>query len=252
MKPAPTHLFVTWQDQLTRRIVPVGRLLQAGDHYEFAYIRAVEEATALGFEPLLSFPRLDAVYRSQELPPLLSNRLMRPTRADFPQFVEQLGLAATEAEPFTVLARSGGRRATDRLEVFAPPKVAGRRAEGLLLARGVRHVVGAEEAIAQLSPGDVLTMQREPTNPVSVWALLLQDRTSRQVGYTPDYLARELDDLQVSADEVDVAVVKVNLAPAPIHHRLLCRYSCASDLGERMFGGERYRPISSSATNLAA
>jgi hypothetical protein len=64
MRGAPTHLFVTWQDQVTRRIVPVARLLQAGNQYEFAYIRAVEEAADLGFEPLLSFPRFDSVYLS--------------------------------------------------------------------------------------------------------------------------------------------------------------------------------------------
>lgn len=252
MTAAPTHLFVTWQDQSTRRIVPIGRLLRIGSQYEFAYIRAVEEATSLGFEPLLSFPQLDAVYRSQELPPLLSNRLMRPTRADFPQFIEQLGLGAEEAEPFTVLARSGGRRATDRLEVFAPPHVAGGRAEGLMLARGVRYIDGAEEAIAQLSVGDTLTMQRERGNPVAAWAHLLLDRSRHALGYVPDYLARELAGLQVAANAVSVTVLKTNLAPAPVHHRLLCKYSCDAELGEHMFAGERYRPLSTSATNLAA
>lgn len=177
---------------------------------------------------------------------------MRPTRADFPQFIEQLGLGAEDAEPFTVLARSGGRRATDRLEVFAPPQLRGRNVEGLLLARGVRHVTGAEDAIAKLSSGGVLKMKPEPTNVVAAWALQLQDGSLRQVGYVPDYLARELDELRVSAGAVTVTAYKVNLAPAPVHHRLLCKYSCDADIGIRMFCGDRYRPISSSARSLAA
>jgi hypothetical protein len=88
----------------------VGRLLRVSDGYEFAYIGAVHRAQQLGFEPLLTFPSFDNVYRSSQLPPVFSNRLMNASRNDFAEHVARLALRVDEAEPFTVLARSAGRR----------------------------------------------------------------------------------------------------------------------------------------------
>jgi hypothetical protein len=133
-------LYVAWQDGESRLIMPVGRLIRSGTRYEFAYIRAARAALERGFEPLLSFPSLEGVYRSTFLPPLFHNRVMNRSREEYRNYVAELGLSADQAEPFTILARSGGRRSTDRLEVFAPPIVTPRGAEGLFLARGVRHL----------------------------------------------------------------------------------------------------------------
>ena len=75
-------LFVAWQDAESRRIVPIGRLLRRDGRYEFAYVNAVSDARALGFEALLTYPDLEEVYESRDLPPLFSNRLLPKRRPE--------------------------------------------------------------------------------------------------------------------------------------------------------------------------
>jgi hypothetical protein len=249
---APNLLFLAWQDAESRRIVPIARLLEQGGRYQFAYINAVVEARALGFEPLLSFPRLDEVYESSELPPLLSNRLMPRGRPEFASYLGELGLSADHAEPFTVLARSGGRRTTDRLEVFAPPAKTERGYEGLFLARGVRHVPGSEEALTELRAGNSLFVMADLQNDANPAALVLRDPGKRLLGYVPDYLANEIATSGTPAASLQVGVERVNLPPAPVHHRLLCRFRLPEDVGDKLFRGESFRSISTQAWATAA
>lgn len=249
MTQVPRVLFVAWQDPETRRILPVARVVTRPETgYEFAYIEAVSEAQAFGFLPLLSFPELPQVYRSRELWPLLHNRLLQSSRPDYADYLEQLGLAASYAEPFTVLGRSGGRRATDKLELFSPPTATTQgRLSCVVLARGVRHLSGAEEAIAYLQTGDRLHVLVDPTNQYNPRALKLCHRDA-VVGYLPDYLASELS---CDPAQIETFVRKVNLPPAPVHHRLLLEVTFpATD--PLPFSGGKYRPLSAEASALAA
>jgi len=249
MMQASRVLFVAWQDPQTRRILPVARIAIRQDAgYEFAYIEAVKDAQALGFLPLLSFPDLQQVYRSRELWPLLHNRLLRSSRPDYADYLDQLGLVTSSAEPFTVLGRSGGRRATDTLELFSPPTaMPDNRLSCVVLARGVRHLPGAEDAIARLEPGDRLQVVADQTNQVNSRALRVC-RLDAVVGYLPDYLASELT---VDAAKIDAVVRKVNPPPAPVHHRLLIEitFPAADPLP---FSGGNYRPLSAEASSVAA
>ena len=244
----PNILYLAWQAKESRRILPVGRLLRTEHGYEFAYIRAVRAAQALGFLPLMTFPDLDEVYRCAELPPLFSNRVMRPSRPDFRAHLAEFALSVQDNEPFTVLARSGGRRMTDELEVFAPPEVTPLGAEAFFLARGVRHIGGSEAALQDLAPGTGLYVNPEPTNPVNSAALLVQDTQGRTLGYVPDYLANELALSGGSASQLQVSTVKVNPDPAPVHHRLLCKYVCTGAPVHPLFTGEAYQPLPPAAT----
>lgn len=66
-------LFLTWQDSLSRRWFPVGKLLSSNGHYAFEYIQGALAAREHGFEPIHGFPDLHARYESDELFPLFSN-----------------------------------------------------------------------------------------------------------------------------------------------------------------------------------
>lgn len=257
MTLAPTKLFLTWQDTESRRFFPIGRLLRLESGYEFTYIHAVEEARKVGFEPLLSFPALDEVYRFRNLPALFSNRVMRPTRGDYPQHIRELGLtlAGGPMEPLTILARSGGRRATDNLEVFAPPVIHSGQAEGLFFVRGMRHVPGSEQALANCSAGAHLCVMADVQNPVARHALALRTERGELIGYVPDYLAAELDRHHAPASALDTQVEQVNPAPATVQHRLLCRftYPVAGSVTEGLsFQGQRYQPLPRDASDAAA
>jgi hypothetical protein len=249
---SPTVLFVAWQEPVSRNILPIGRLLKHGEEYEFAYINAVEEAMRLGFEPLLTFPDRDGVYITDELPPLMTNRLMPRTRPDYTGYLAELGLSAENAEPFAVLARSGGRRETDSLEVFSAPLLCVEGYEGYFLARGVRHLPESESALLSQKAGDRLYVMADVQNEANPAALLLRTASKHCVGYVPDHLANELNDAGADLTAVKVTVARVNLPPAPMLHRLLCHFSCPSTLGAQLYRGPRYQPVSARATRSAA
>lgn len=100
---------------------PIGRLdgeLERS-RFRFAYTRGVLAAQAqTGFQPLAAFPRLGDVYESRELFPLFQNRLISPKREDYVEYLDRLGLSPEHADPFEILAISGGCKQTDNLEVF--------------------------------------------------------------------------------------------------------------------------------------
>lgn len=244
------HVFVAWQAPESRAIMPVGRLLAIDNgKYEFSYIHAAKLAKEKNFAPFVAFPDFDTVYRSEWLPALFSNRVMPSSRPDYPSFISQLGLAA-DALPLETLARSGGRRMTDTLEVFAPPSLnSASKPEMRILVRGVRHVPGAEDAINELAVGDQLFVLLDRQNEKARYALLLRTESNRLVGYLPEYLAAELGKSDPNAGtHIRVTVEKVNPAPAPIHHRLLCRVELPP--GRPLFLGDQYAPIPKRAVSV--
>lgn len=246
---AHPYIFLAWQCPTTRKILPVGRLVDLGaEGYEFSYIRAVEAAKAAGFRPLLSFPSLDEIYRSRELPPLFSNRVMPASRPDYPAFVSELGLPR-DVGPLELMERSGGRRATDELEVFAPPRRAADGSHMHVLVRGIRHIPGAEEAVASVNVGEQLLVLRDGQNAHAGHARLLRTGEVRPVGYLPDYLAQELERIGAPRDPL-VTVVQVNPPPVTVHHRLLCRVDLPASVS--LFQSEDYLPLSPEATRVAA
>lgn len=244
-------LFVTWQDQVSRRIFPVGRLvtLEGGAGYEFAYIAAAREAEECGFAGFPAFPELERVYRSAELPAFFRNRLLQPGRLDYPQYLQELGLEISTATPVEILGRSGGRRVTDRLEVFAELIPVGDRLEGHFFVRGMRHVEGAEDAALQLEAGDRLRLVHEPSNAVNPSAHLVICHDGSRVGYVPDYLVDDIKDLLERDESLRVEVVRVNQPPAPSQQRLLCKVDI-STRGLRPYRGVRFEAISGEAIGL--
>jgi hypothetical protein len=247
----PPALFVNWQDEKSRRIFPVARLitLKGGAGYEFAYIAAAREAQRFGFAPFQAFPDLDEVYEASELPAFFKNRLLQQSRPDYPQYLQELGLAPADATPVDILARSGGRRVTDPLEVFAEFVPVGDRLETHFFVRGIRHVEGAEAAALQLRSGDELRLKHESTNEHNPNAHLVICHDGQAVGYVPDYLVDDLGDLVESDHSLRVEAVQVNQPPAPSQQRLLCKLSI-SERAPRPHRGPRFDPVSPKAMRL--
>lgn len=224
----PVRLFVSWQDPESRWIRPVGVLTATSSRgersYEFRYVRGARELPR--FRPFVEFPELGEVYRSSELFPMFQNRLMARERADYGDYLASLDLEL-DAEPFEVLAASFGRRTTDTVEVFAEPRVdpASGVAECRFLARGIRHITGAPEAVSRLRPGEHLRLHHEIDNEFDHQALVLLTKDGDRVGYVPvylaDYLHRAASIAGGSLEAIDVRVEHAN-ADGPTHLRLLC------------------------------
>jgi hypothetical protein len=155
----------------------------------------------------------------------------------------RLGLGP-EAEPLALLARSGGRSVTDKVELFPPPDYdpASDTYVYHFFARGIRHIPGAEERIEVLKKGDPLKIRPEPENLHDGHAAMLLDAGDSKVGYVPQYLTEDLGDL-IKRVGVAVEVERVNQIPAPVHQRLLCSMSASGAAGFEPLSTERYQPL---------
>lgn len=210
--------------------------------FRFVYMKAAEHLK--GFIDLPGLPDLHRVYESEHLFPVFRNRQMPRRRPDYPEYVAELDLD-TDTDPFEVLARSEGHRATDRIEVFAHPE---RTPDGdlttLFFARGIRHLDGAGEAVFSVKPGDALELQDEPDNRVNPHALLISNRTGARVGWVPNYLVDMIHELRDSFGvDVDITAEHVNGETTPPHMRLLCRLRAPWPEGYEPLSAPEFQPI---------
>lgn len=216
------RLRVVWQDPQTRQFHEVAALRLPADEdgtYEFEYRRPLPGS----FEPFPAFPDVGQVYRSPQLFPFFQNRIMSSGRPDYDDYLAALGLTRDEATPFEMLARTGGARATDTVQVV-PDMVAGDGvSEQLFLASGVRHLPGHDELLAALQHGDELLLRDEPDNEYDDRAILLDAEANRPVGWIPSYMLDEVHKARQGHDRVRVFVEQANGPDTAAHLRLLCR-----------------------------
>jgi hypothetical protein len=258
MKKPPTTLYVNWKDHSSGRWFVVARLIQYQDErgplYEFAYVNGVREAEKRGFLPFVAFSRLDEVVRSRELLPFFGNRLMNHNRPDYAGYVAQLGLEQ-DAEAFSLLARSGGRRATERseTEIFAPPHL---RDDGVcethFFLRGIGRIPNADRIASELEEGARLLCRIERDNPVNSKAVVLTNDRHSIVGYLPDYLCDDVAALLETGVEVQVKVARINSIHTALSNRVLCMLTAKVPRNFRPFSGAMFKPLSPEATPLAA
>lgn len=238
-------LFVSWRSP-EGSIHPIGLLRRRheGDRelYSFRYLKLVENLP--DFEPLPGLPDLHDRYESSTLFPVFANRVMPRRRPEFDLLTQRADLGR-DADPFEVMARTGGRRATDRIEVFSPPRVTGEgRITSLFFVRGIRHIPGAAEVVAELAPGDRLRLVDDPGNVFNARAVLLHSNADRTVGYVPDYLVEHVHELrQLNGTDPEVLVEHVNDATAAPHLRVLCRLDAPWPEGYRPFSDARFQPL---------
>lgn len=248
MSPKHSDFFVAWQDAVGRLFYPVARLQVTEEGgaplFEFCYIHGAKEAQKQGFSGFDAFPELDVVYVSNELFPFFQNRVMRSNRPDYAGYVTELGLSAETADPLALLARSGGTRATDRLEIYAAPQGDAAACSWYFLLRGVRHLPPAvEERIARLTDGERLFVTRDVQNKHNPDALLLRSEDKINLGYIPDLLVDDLTRRELTPDNPVITVVRVNLPPSPVQHRVLCRLQASWPERREFFKSDRFLPI---------
>lgn len=245
-------LFVAWQNPGTRRFYPVGRLAQiegAGceDGFEFVYIQGALQAN--GFQPFVSFPNLNQVYRGQELFPMFDNRLVSQKRSDFPEYIAQLGLPPATVSPITILSRSSGRRATDTLELFPLPEFEpdyGYRT--WFWAHSLRNLTpDVQQRLLRLSPDEQVFPQCDTGNPEDGFAIELLSEDGLRIGSMPTYLLDDAHTLQESCTFCEVYVDRLNPPPVPIQQRLLCRLESCWPEGFIPYSTARYQPLAGEA-----
>jgi len=248
------ELFVVWQDPKSLRYFPVGNLKHVSEgneeYYEFSYIKGALQAKEHTFEPFLAFPKLEETYRSKELFTFFTNRILPHSREEYKEFVESLKLSPGSATEIEILARSGGRRATDSIELFAPPKINRTSDKNMsllryfFLAHGLRHMRDCAQKLAgTLRSGDRLFIMHDLQNPVDTEALVLRTQEYCCIGFLPRYLLADCWKLIQSKEDVTVTIEKLNPPPAPIQQRVLCRMETPWSEDFKPCTSEEYQPM---------
>lgn len=247
--------FVSWQSPGTRIWHVIGQLQHDTD-YLFRYTQGVEPACEDGFEPLLSFPDLQVVYRSASIFPIFANRIMPAERPEYQGYLQRLALTSEEATPMEVLVRSTGIKATDNIEIIGYPTRTDRGCYQVdFPVRSIRYLPAPmQEAVLRLVPNDRLYLLPDPQNHMDPGAVAIRTEEigGRQetylIGYCPIAYAR---DFRLLLDqyprELEVKVLGVNPPPAPSQSRLLCRLSAPWPEDFEPFHDSRYNPITDDA-----
>lgn len=238
-------LFLAWQDPQNRRWLPVGRLTFNGAVYHFIYTKGAKASR--NFIPFGRMRDMDVTYESKELFPLFANRLLSRSRPEYRDFLHWLNIRADEDDPVALLARTGGLRETDSLEVFPCPQPTNNNQYHIhFFVHGIRHLPEqAIERVHALRERDRLLLMRDLQNPYDSLALAVRTGgLPNFLGYCPRYLTEDVLTLlnKCGLQAVQVSVERVN-REAPLQLRLLCNITSCWPAGFRPCSGEMYEPL---------
>lgn len=217
-------LFVAWQDPQSRRWIPVGRLTNRDGLYEFVYTLGAKQSK--NFLPFGRMGNLESAYVSDVLFPLFANRVLSKSRPEYKKYLRWIGASESEVNALEILAKSGGMRATDSLQIFPCPEPSSdEKYQVTFFSHGIRHLPPeSQKRIETLESGEQLFLLRDIQNPHDGMALMMRtDDPIYTVGYCPRFYSAEFSSLIEYTSERDVRVVvdAVNV-DAPLQFRLRC------------------------------
>ena len=222
-------LILAWRCPHNGKWIPVGKLLQDRGKYVFDYTVGAHEAEREeAFMPFATMGDLNVTYESEELFPVFCNRLLQKNRPEYDDYVGWLGFDKNKFSPLEELARSGGIRVTDNLQLFSIPQKNGNLYEFHFFSHGIRHLPPCYiDRINHLNHGNKLFLMKDVQNNFDPFALALRTGDPPEiVGYTPRFLSQDFTELLHlnGNDNVFVQVEKINLK-APLQFKLLCKIS---------------------------
>lgn len=222
------ELGLSWQNSKTREWFPVARIRKENEEYSFRYTHGALEAKESGFQGLAGFSDFEQTYLSDTIFPVFQNRIMNKSRPDRDEFLSWIQLDHQSYTQFEELARTGGIKATDNLQLYPIPFEQEGKYKVQFFSHGISHLPdNYKDRTDGLSLEEKLYLCADLQNEQDANALFL--RTSdpvELVGYAPKFFAKDFLTLfDQSKNSFDIRVVKVNSdAPEPL--RLLCEISC--------------------------
>lgn len=177
------RLVVIWGDPQQGNRHLIGKLTRSEGMFRFWYEDDLTSARTRGFQMLPEFPEHRGAgrpYVERYLFPLFGERIPAPSRPDAKQMMRAWGVDHPD-DQFEVLAKSGGIRATDRLEL------AEYRAADDDLVRPLEFRIASRRFLTEPAPlaiGDAVSLRREPDNDADPQAVIV-DRNERRAGYVP-------------------------------------------------------------------
>ncbi|HFN6536248.1 TPA: HIRAN domain-containing protein [Citrobacter freundii] len=219
-------VYVAWQAPDTRDWHVVGNLQERNSGYVFKYTKGALKSSK--FTKFSGMNDVRETYVSEELFPLFKNRLLSPRRPEYPRFIKWLGFEEDNANPIEILARSGGLRSTDQLQIFKKIEVdQNGKFEHFFFLHGLSYLNSmANERVSELQPGQVLRLCLDLQNEYDGDAVVVRaDKPAEIVGYCPRYLSNDIKKMLLNDSKSVTLTVERISDDAPHNYRLLCKLS---------------------------
>lgn len=243
-----TELILAWKNPTTHSWIAVGRLYSYKMVYVFKYTKgAISEVENGYFTPFGQMQDLRKTYESEELFPIFQNRLLSKTRPEYYDYLDWLNLDDNIYSPLEELARSGGIRVTDDLQLFPVPKNTNGVYQVRFFSHGIRHLPhNYIERISHLNNSSKLYPMWDFQNDFDRFALALRTTDPPElVGYVPRFFALDFHRLvEINGHgSLNIQVEKINIK-APLQFKLLCKLTTNWPKGFCAFQDDEYEPLS--------
>lgn len=219
-------VYVAWQAPDTRDWHVVGNLQERNSGYVFKYTKGALKSAK--FTKFSGMTDVRETYVSEELFPLFKNRLLSPRRPEYPSFIKWLGFENDSVNPIDILARSGGLRSTDQLQIFKKIEVNSEgRFEHFFFLHGLSYLNSmANERVSGLKPGQILRLCLDLQNEYDGDAVVVRaDKPAEIIGYCPRYLCSDVKKMLLNDSKSITLTVEKISDDAPHNYRLLCKLS---------------------------
>lgn len=240
------ELGLSWQNSKTREWFPIAKISKQNDTYCFQYTYGALNAKKAGFQGLAGFSDFNKTYLSDTVFPVFQNRIMNKSRRDRDEFLSWISLDESNYSQFEELARTGGIKATDSLQLYPIPSPTNDRYQVQFFVHGVSHLPdNYKYRTNKLSKGEKLYLCADLQNEQDHNALLLRTADPVElVGYVPKFFAKDFKTLfELSKSDYEIKVVKLNL-DAPEQLRLLCEISCVWPNGFKALNENSFQLLS--------
>jgi len=206
--------------------------------FRFAYLRRARHVD--GFQPFLGFSDWDGRHESEDLFPIFAQRVMSPSRPDYPRYLQSLRLPANSTG-WAILGRSQGSREGDGIRLFPEPAVDEEGAtRSTFFVSGLRHRLAQDPTVSlalnRLQGGQDLRIVDEPDNPVDQRALLVIPHGGVALAWVPRLMLDYVHDVR-AASPVRLVVEAVNGDDVPAGYRLLVTLTGRLPIGSEPFSG---------------
>lgn len=209
-----------------------------GSDYHFEYLASYVKTPHFRLLPGLPLER--GGIKASRLFPFFAERVISAGRPDRSQSLMYLDLESS-ARPYEILARSGGIRKNDTIELLPLPTIDSRGDHSLtFFVHGIRYLENPNSysVLDSLRSGDRLRVEREPMNLESELALRVESQDTK-LGYVPHPLIEYIGPA-VRKGNYSLTVVQSNSTEAGFHQRLLVEFKCPSSASVTAFTGQRW------------
>lgn len=221
------ELILSWQNTKSNQWFPIGRFSKKDNGYLFSYVKGVIKAKSEGFLGLASMQNFDETYYYDDIFPLLKNRILNKSRPDRNEFLNWLNIESENSD-FEELAKTGGIKSTDNLQLFPVPTKENNKYTLEFFSQGIRHLPdNSQNRIKTLKENEKLFFCADLENTQDENAYILRTNDPVEImGYCPKHLVKDFAKLfELSKESFGIKVKKVN-KNAPEQFRLLCEITC--------------------------